>query len=190
MATQTLISHPLLTRWNIVNRTVLREMIAGFLLVAIFAQIVIPFHPIPLTGQTLAVVLVGMLAHRNSAASALTLYATLAAFGAPILSGGTSGIGASFGFVLGFIGAAYAVAHLAQRGLSGWRAIAVPAIGLAIPYIPGLIWLTGFLSLNGRFSFSTLLETGITPFLIGDASKLLIASIFALLISEKQAHQS
>ncbi|XCB29819.1 biotin transporter BioY [Arcanobacterium hippocoleae] len=174
-----------LTKLRIASWAPLREAAASAAIVALLAQIVIPLKPIPVTGQTLAVVLVGLLAHHKSAAGGLAIYASLAALGAPILSGGTSGIGASFGFVLGFIAAAYTVSRLTAKGLHGWRAIAIPAIGLAIPYLPGLIWLGGFLASNGMFSFSTLLTAGVTPFLIGDAIKLAIASSFALLIADK-----
>ncbi len=154
----------------------------GSFFVAIFAQVKIPlpFTPVPLTGQTFAVLLVAAAFGSKRGAASMALYIALGAFGLPIFAGGASGAaylsGATLGYLIGFILSAYIVGLLAERGFErSVRTSFIPFLaGTAIIYTCGVSWLAFELG-----SFDKALTAGFIPFLAGDTIKLLAAS-FAL----------
>lgn len=165
------------TQWTAagIARNVLAVLI-GTAIVALAAQIAIPFKPVPITMQTLAVVLVGWRLGAGRSFASLAVYGTLGSIGAPIFAAGSSGAGASAGFIVGFVLAAAFVGWMASRKpLAGWRALAVFGAGLAIPYVPGLIWLSMMTGMGAPLS-AAVLGAGIIPFIPGDLLKLAIAS--------------
>ena len=95
----------------------------SILLIATLAQvkIPIPFTPVPLTGQTFAVLLVGAALGSKRGAISLVLYTLMGALGLPFFAGGASGLaylsGPTLGYLVGFIAAAYVIGLLAERGL-------------------------------------------------------------------------
>ncbi|MBI5822957.1 MAG: biotin transporter BioY [Chloroflexi bacterium] len=151
---------------------------AGSLLVAAFAQIEIPTQPVPITGQTFAVLLVGALLGSKRGAAAMVAYIAQGALGLPFFAGGASGMGilsgATAGYLLGFVGAAYAVGWLAERGLErSVRTSILPfLVGTVIIYVFGVAWLSILL-----MSFSKAIQFGLLPFLVGDLIKLIAAAI-------------
>lgn len=158
-----------------VARNILAVLI-GTAVVALAAQIAIPFKPVPITMQTLAVVLVAWRLGAGRGFASLALYGTLGSMGAPIFAAGSSGAGASSGFIVGFVlAAAFVGAMAARRPLAGWRAVAVFAAGLAIPYVPGLIWLSAMTGMGAPWS-AAVLGAGVVPFIPGDLLKLALAS--------------
>lgn len=158
-----------------VARNILAVLI-GTAVVALAAQIAIPFKPVPITMQTLAVVLVAWRLGAGRGFASLALYGTLGSMGAPIFAAGSSGAGASSGFIVGFVlAAAFVGAMAARRPLAGWRAVAVFAAGLAIPYVPGLIWLSAMTGMGAPWS-AAVLGAGVVPFIPGDLLKLVLAS--------------
>ena len=153
--------------------------------IAISAQISIPlpFTPVPITGQTLAVLLSGAALGTTLALASTSLYLALALAGLPVLTPTATGAhltGAAvlstptLGYVIGFIAAAWLVGALAERGLttSPLRVIASMVAGNAVIYTLGLLWLHHALSASWANTFAW----GITPFLIGDAVKIAIAA--------------
>ncbi len=159
----------------------LRDLIlifAGSLLVAVFAQIEIPMQPVPITGQTFAVLLVGALLGSKRGAAAMIAYIAQGSLGLPFFAGGASGIGiltgATAGYLLGFVGAAYVVGWLAERGLErSVRTSILPfLVGTVIIYVFGVAWLSIVLG-----SFSKAIQFGLLPFLVGDLIKLIAAAI-------------
>lgn len=165
------------TQWTAagIARNVLAVLI-GTAIVALAAQIAIPFKPVPITMQTLAVVLVGWRLGAGRSFASLAVYGALGSIGAPIFAAGSSGAGASAGFIVGFVLAAAFVGWMASRKpLAGWRAVAVFGAGLAIPYVPGLIWLSMMTGMGAPLS-AAVLGAGIIPFIPGDLLKLAIAS--------------
>ena len=98
-------------------------VLGGSLLVAAFAQIriVLPFTPVPLTGQTLAVLLVGAALGKNHASISMLLYLGMGIVGMPVFAGGAQGLaylsGATGGYLIGFVAAAYIIGWLAEQGL-------------------------------------------------------------------------
>lgn len=165
------------TQWTAagIARNVLAVLI-GTAIVALAAQIAIPFKPVPITMQTLAVVLVGWRLGAGRSFASLAVYGALGSIGAPIFAAGSSGAGASAGFIVGFVLAAAFVGWMASRKpLAGWRALAVFGAGLAIPYVPGLIWLSMMTGMGAPLS-AAVLGAGIIPFIPGDLLKMAIAS--------------
>jgi biotin transport system substrate-specific component len=148
---------------------------AGF--VGALAQISIhlSFTPVPITGQTLGVLLAGTALGWRRAAAAMALYAAAGVAGVPWFAGATSGyVGASFGYIVGFFFAAAACGYLAERGVDRSVLGSVPAmiVGEIIIYAFGVTWLAFDLHL-GR---GAALADGFTPFVAGDAIKAAIAA--------------
>lgn len=156
-------------------------LIVGFaLLTALCAQIRIPlgFTPVPITGQTFAVLLSGaVLGSRMGAASQL-LYVLMGAAGLPFYAGGTGGwehaSGATMGYLLGFIAAAYAVGYLAEQRQDRRFATSIGAFltGNLVIYALGVPWLTYSLS----WDLAKGVALGLAPFIIGDTIKILLAA--------------
>ncbi len=160
-------------------------VLAGSLLMALCAQIVIPLQPVPITGQTFGVLLVGAALGSKRGAAAMLAYIFEGALGLPFFAGGTSGLGiltgATAGYLVGFIAAAYVIGLLAERGLerSIRTSLAPFLIGTIIIYVFGVSWLAIVLG-----SFGKAVSLGLTPFLAGDAIKL-VAAAMALPIAWK-----
>jgi len=153
-------------------------IVAGSLFVALFAQLEIPLQPVPITGQTFAVLLIGALLGSKRGAAAMILYIVEGGMGLPFFAGGASGFsiltGATAGYLVGFIVAAYVIGLLAERGLErSVRTSIIPfLVGTIVIYLFGVTWLSYFLK-----SLSQGLEFGLLPFLFGDAVKLIAAAL-------------
>lgn len=151
---------------------------AGF--VGLLAQISIhlSFTPVPITGQTLGVLLTGTALGWRRAAAAMALYAVAGVAGVPWFAGHSSGwnstTSASFGYVLGFFLAATLCGYLAERGADRSVLKSVPAMlaGEVVIYAVGLTWL----ALDLHLGASATIAAGLTPFLAGDAIKAAIAA--------------
>lgn len=155
-------------------------ILAGSLFVAILAQISIPlpFSPVPITGQTFAVLLVGAALGSRRGLASMTLYVLEGALGLPFFAGGSGGvhvlIGATAGYLAGFLAAAYLSGWLAEHG---WdrrfrSSILIFIGGNLIIYVFGVAWLAIVLG-----SLQKAILAGLLPFLIGDALKLLGAAL-------------
>jgi biotin transport system substrate-specific component len=152
---------------------------AGAALTAGLAQVAIPLWPVPITGQTLAVLLVGSSLGATRGALSMVLYALVGALGAPIFSEGSSGMAALFGatggYIIGFVLAAALTGWLAQRrwerglvrGMLGFVA------GSAVVFLVGLPWLQVSLGLT----WPQTLASGLYPFVIGGIVKAVIAAL-------------
>lgn len=148
---------------------------AGF--VGALAQISIhlSFTPVPITGQTLGVLLAGTALGWRRAALSMGLYALAGAAGVPWFAGHSSGyVGASFGYILGFFFAAAICGYLAERGADRSIRGCVPAMLAAevVIYLFGVTWL----AVDMHLSAGPAMHYGLTPFLVGDAIKAAIAA--------------
>jgi biotin transport system substrate-specific component len=153
-------------------------VVSGAALVTIFAQLYVPLWPVPVTGQTLAVLLVGATLGSLRGALALVLYAVVGIVGLPVFSEGTHGLGVlagpTGGYIVGFIISAALVGWLSERA---WdrkilKALATFAAGTLVVFAVGLPWLAIVLGLT----FEQTLVAGLYPFLIGGAIKALLAA--------------
>jgi biotin transport system substrate-specific component len=154
-------------------------VVAGAALVALAAQIELhlPFTPVPVTGQTFAVLLVGASLGAVRALATLSLYLAAGIAGVPVYAGGQGGWewlqGATGGYLVGFVLAAALTGWLAERRWDRRFPSAVAALltGNVVIYLFGLPWLA--LALDTGFERT--LELGLYPFVVGDLVKLYLA---------------
>ncbi|MFF8400620.1 biotin transporter BioY [Streptomyces sp. NPDC014846] len=151
-------------------------VLGGAVLTGLAAQLSVPVpgSPVPVTGQTFAALLVGTSLGARRGFLSLALYAVAGVAGVPWFAGGTSGGGAvSFGYILGMLLASAVVGALARRGAdrSPLRTAGTMILGEAIIYAVGV----PYLALAAHLSASQAIAAGLTPFLLGDALKALLA---------------
>jgi len=151
---------------------------AGAAFTAIAAQVSIPLWPVPITGQTLAVLLVGSALGALRGALAMILYAAIGLAGLPVFGAATSGlsvlVGPTGGYILGFVFAAAFTGWIAQRS---WDRKILRSIlgflgGTVVVFAMGLPWLAIALGL----SFEETLTVGLYPFIVGGIVKMVIAA--------------
>lgn len=156
-------------------------VVASALLTALCAQIEIPlpFTPVPITGQTFAVLLSGAVLGMRAGAAGQALYVALGAVGLPFYAGGGSGLqhvtGATGGYLVGFVVAAALVGRLAERRNDRRVRTALPLFlaGNLVIYLLGVPWL----AVVAGFSVPEALAKGALPFLVGDLLKILLAGL-------------
>jgi biotin transport system substrate-specific component len=152
----------------------------GAVLLTVSAKLQIPFYPVPMTMQTFVVLVLGMAYGARLGAATVGLYLVAGAVGLPVFAGTPEkGIGLAYmvgptsGYLVGFVLAASLCGWLAERG---WdrnplsAAMAMLAGNVAI-YVPGLIWLGGLFGWD-----KPILAWGLTPFVLGDLTKLVLAA--------------
>lgn len=151
-------------------------VIAGIAVLAISAHIKIPFYPVPVTMQTLAVLAIGMTYGTRLGGATLLGYLGAGAVGAPVFAGGAGlayMMGPTGGYLLGFFVAAVVLGALAERGWT--RSIVTTAaamlLGNIIIYLLGVSWLANLIGTDKA------IQLGLLPFLYGDALKLVIAAL-------------
>lgn len=153
-------------------------ILLGALFVAALAQVRIPLQPVPITGQTLAVLLVGMALGTRRGALAIVAYLAMASAGLPLFTGGGAGLaymaGPTGGYLVGFVAAAALVGWLAERGFDRnlWTTLFAMVLGNAVIYLFGVAWLSHLVG-----GWQNALATGVYPFLLGDALKALLAAL-------------
>ncbi len=152
-------------------------VVAGAGFVGLLAQISIPLPgtTVPLTGQTLAVLLTGAALGWRRAFGALALYMVAGLAGLPWFAGHASGFpGANFGYVIGFAVAAPIIGALASRGgdRTPLRTLASMVLGNAVIYLFGVT----YLAVDLHISAGTAIHLGLRPFLVTDALKALVAA--------------
>jgi biotin transport system substrate-specific component len=145
--------------------------------VGLLAQVSIPLSwtPVPITGQTLGVVLAGSALGVRRAGAALTLYAVAGLAGLPWFAGHTAGWpGGLFGYVAGFVVAAVVCGWLAERRADRRVTSALPAMlaGNAVIFAIGVPWL----AVADHFSASEAIAKGLVPFLVGEGIKIALAA--------------
>ena len=152
----------------------------GAALTAATAQVSIPMFPVPMTGQTFAVLLVAATLGLTRSALSMILYVVVGSLGAPIFAAGTSGFfGATMGYLIGFIAAAVVVGYLAEKGWdrTPLKVAASFAVGSLVIYAFGVSWLSIAMGLDGHPNdLVTSLTLGMFPFLVGDALKAALAA--------------
>ncbi|GAA3063940.1 biotin transport system substrate-specific component [Streptomyces olivoverticillatus] len=151
-------------------------VLGGAVLTGITAQIAVPIpgSPVPVSGQTFAVLLVGTALGARRGFLSMALYALAGVVGMPWFAEARSGAAfPSFGYVLGMLLAATVVGALARRGAdrSVLRTAGTMALGSTVVYAVGV----PYLALATHMSLSQAVAAGLTPFLVGDALKAALA---------------
>jgi biotin transport system substrate-specific component len=155
-------------------------IVAGAALTALAAQVSLPVpgSPVPVTGQTFAVLLTAAALGPLRGLASQGLYLALGVVGLPVFAGAAHGphvlFGASGGYLVGFLAAAAIVGAGARRGAdrSPLRTLLLFALASVVIYVLGTAWLC----LDTGMSVSAGISAGVTPFLPGDVAKALLAA--------------
>lgn len=159
-------------------------VVAGTIFIAIAAQFSIPFIPVPLTLQTLAILIVGLSFGSRLGAITVVAYLLEGAAGLPVFANGGSAaalVGPTAGFLIGFVALAYIAGYVAERTKNVVALIAGAIFASAVLYIPGVAWpmaLAEMFAIEGKWvasSASTIWTYWVSPFLIGDLFKAILA---------------
>jgi len=180
---------------SLVQKMALAFGMAGVVGLAAQLRFPLPWTPVPITGQTMAVLLTGVLLGRWWGGISLVIYAGLGAAGLPWFNGGLGGVGVlagpTGGYILGFILAALFLGHVSDKYP---RVRSFPSIlglmllaNFVLIYIPGLVQLRLWLSLvqGGTTSWSQVLVMGLLPFIAGDMVKVALAAASAWAVAPK-----
>jgi biotin transport system substrate-specific component len=149
-------------------------VVTGVLAIAAAAQvrIPIPFSLVPITGQTFAVMLIAALYGSTRGTATIVTYITAGAMGLPFFAGGAGGVaylaGPTTGYLAGWIGAAWLIGSLNERGWSRgpWKTALAMWLGSLVIFAGGVLWLSRFVGLKEA------VVTGFLPFIPGDLIKI------------------
>ncbi len=141
-----------------------------------FIRIPLPFTPVPITLQTFFVLLSGALLGKKYGSYSQILYVTIGSFGLPVFSGGGGGLlyllGPTGGYLVGFAAASFVTGFLLEKKRSFLFVLFSMFAATMLIYLGGVIWLN-IISRSWRQSFFL----GISPFIIGDCLKALLAAL-------------
>ncbi len=173
------------------KETLLRQallVVGAVVFIALAAQVTwnYPFietkagNPVPITGQTFAILVTGVLLGARLGTAAVLAYLVAGIVGAPVFADWsryyTAFAGATGGYLIGFLPAAFIVGWFAERGWDRSMWLLLPMLmANAIIYVPGLIWLNGWLAIMD-YPVDTF-EAGLWPFIPGDLAKLVAAAL-------------
>ena len=148
-------------------------LIAGVAVLAISAQLKVPFYPVPITMQTLVVMLIGFTFGARLGSYTVLLYLASGAIGAPVFAGG-AGLaymsGPTGGYLFGFLVAVYLIGYFTEQGYGRTfiSTLLLALSGTIVFYLFGVTWLTTILGFEKAVKF------GLLPFLYGDVLKLFL----------------
>ncbi|TRD22354.1 biotin transporter BioY [Palleronia caenipelagi] len=174
-------------------------VLGGSALIAVAAQVAVPLWPVPVTLQTLAILMVGLTLGSRLGAMTVLAYLAEGAMGLPVFANGGAGLaymaGPTGGFLLGYVAMAWFAGFAIERGLArGVISTAVCSLyATAMLYIPGVAWPFAVASAFGveaawaSTSALTLWTGWVLPFLIGDAIKAVLAAVAVTGLSRRKA---
>ena len=154
----------------------------------------LPWSPVPVTGQTFAVLLAGILLGRWWGGMSMAIYAGLGFAGLPWFTGWASGLGATGGYIAGFVLAALFLGHLTDKYVRSRSLFVMLGLMLfanfVLIYVPGLVWLRLWLGMaqGSTVTLATLISMGVLPFIIGDVIKAVAAAAIARGVTPKLAY--
>lgn len=160
-------------------------VLAGVALVALLAKVSFFIGPIPITGQTLGVIVVGAALGARRGAASLTTYMLLGLAGLPIFAGPIAGpayvLTPSFGFIVGFIPAAFIAGWFAERAWDRRPMLAFVGFVAAsiVPFLVGVPYLALILGtvLGVEVTFASVLAAGVLPFIVPGLIKAAVAAL-------------
>jgi len=151
-------------------------VVGGALALAVSAKVQVPFYPVPMTLQTLVVLILAAGCGARLGAAAVALYLVEGLLGAPVFAGAVAGpaymAGPTGGYLVGFLAAAALVGFLAERGWDrSWAwLIAAMTIGHAVIFAFGYAWLAALIGPEKAFAL------GVAPFALATVVKTLLAA--------------
>lgn len=161
-------------------------------------RVQLPWTPVPLTGQTMAVLLAGVMLGKWWGGISMGIYAGLGMAGVPWLQGLQGGVaymaGPTGGYIIGFILAAFFLGYFTDKYVKSRHFISMLGLmlgaSLIIIYVPGLLQLGIWLHMvkGQAITLSELLKLGAIPFLVGDITKAVLAALIARGITPRSAY--
>lgn len=156
------------------------KIFSGSLFLAVSAQISIPFYPVPMTLQALALMVLGLVCSPQVAAGTVGLYLVEALIGLPVLSNFTGGaahlFGTRGGFILAFLPLAFIVSYVSRLKNTLWNKVFACILGNIVLYTSGITWLSHFIG------FEKAIQFGLQPFLLQIPVYIAVAVLFDKLI--------
>ena len=160
-------------------------VLAGVAVVALLAKVSFYIGPVPITGQTLGVILVGATLGARRGAASLTSYMVLGLAGLPTFAGPIAGpayvLSPSFGFIVGFIPAAFVAGWFAQRAWDRRPVLAFAGFVTAsvIPFLLGVPYMALILAnvIGANVSFASIMQAGVLPFIVPGLIKAAFAAL-------------
>lgn len=159
-------------------------------LIGLLAQVrlPLPYSPVPVTAQTLGVLISGVVLGRRWGGAGAAIYFVLGSVGLPWFSASAGGIGPTWGYIFGFVLAALFLGyttgrHERLRSLP-WLVFLMLLASLVLIYVPGVLWLGYWLrTATGAWpGLPALLGMGVLPFLAGDITKAVLAAGISRLV--------
>ncbi len=149
-------------------------------------SIPLPFSPVPISGQSLAIMLAGSVLSVRQAGLSILTFLLVGAVGVPVFAGGTGGLGIVFGprggYLLGFLLGAMVISALKGSSNNVWRlALANIVGGIGVVYLLGVAWLSLVTGMGLQKAFLA----GALPFLPGDFFKVFIASVVGVALNKQ-----
>ena len=159
------------------TRRALLLMVLGSVLLAISAKVSVPFYPVPMTMQTLVVLALGVAYGWRLGLATVALYLVEGAAGLPVFTSGAGlayMLGTTGGYMLGFLPAVAITGFLAERGWdrNALGTAAAMLLGNVAIYALGLLWLGNVIGWD-----KPVLQYGLTPFVLGDLVKIVLAVV-------------
>jgi len=172
-----------------------KNQLNGFIYSAIFAALIavlglvsipLPISPVPLTGQSLAIMLAGSILTPRQAGFSVLTFLLLGAVGIPVFAGLTGGIGILVGprggYLIGFLVGAIIIALLKGKKNTTWRlAVANIVGGILIVYTLGILWLSFVTGMGLEKAFMA----GALPYIPGDLFKAFVATVIGIAVNKQ-----
>lgn len=149
-------------------------------------SIPLPISPVPISGQSLAIMLAGSILTTRQAAYSVLTFLLVGAAGLPVISGGNGGLGVIVGprggYLIGFLVGVIVISLVKGSSSNIWRlALANITGGIIVVYIMGVLWL----SIITGIDLSKALIAGVLPFIPGDLCKVLVASVIGNAVNRR-----
>lgn len=179
---------------RLVYKVLLALGMAGLTGLAAQVRIPLPWSPVPVTAQTFAVLLSGVMLGRWWGGASMALYAGLGALGMPWFSGWAHGFGSTGGYIVGFILASLFMGHMTDKYIRSRSFFSMLGLMLFANFVfiygLGLVGLGLWLGLvkSGAVSLTGLLWMGAVPFIAGDITKAVVAAAIARGATPKEAY--
>ena len=171
---------------NKVTDYVYAALFAALIAVLGLVSIPLPISPVPVTGQSLAIMLVGSILTVRQAAYSVLTFLLLGAVGVPVFAGMTGGIGILVGprggYLIGFLVGAVVIALLKGQNNNKWRlALANVIGGIIVVYTFGMLWLNFVTGMGLEKAFTV----GVLPYIPGDLFKVFAATVIGIAVNSQ-----
>lgn len=175
-----------------------KNQLTGFIYSALFAALIsvmglisipIPISPVPITGQSLAIMLAGSILTARQAAFSVLTFLLLGAVGVPVFAGMSGGIGILIGprggYLIGYLVGVIVIVLAKGKNNNIWRlALANSVGGIIVVYLLGVLWLS-FITGMG---LEKAVMVGALPYIPGDLFKVFVATVVGVAINKRLPH--